>query len=284
MEKSVCSHVFLCSAPPSCTSPLPLSRFLPFLPHQKLSTPTSTFIPHVVASSRVLPFLFLRSSIAVILHSPPVPHLSLSLYLHFSPFLLLINSTWPEPQFSSTLTDFPLRFGVVKVLLRFGTIRRLQGAHRLCWLLLCCVVSCRCWWLFARADLAVFWRNRRSTYPKRWPANSVLWRVPRSQRWAPCVATRRVCYTYTAPLGSRFRYLSHSVPLVSPVSQPVEREGWRWVTPHGGVQSCSMKEAWVGRKFEVDVDIKCRQVWVGSIVYWNLFCCFGRVGCWVLIL
>lgn len=44
------------------------------------------------------------------------------------------------------------------------------------------------------------------------------------------------------------------------------------------------EEAWVGRKFEVDVDIKCRQVWVGSIVYWNLFCCFGRVGCWVLIL
>ena len=286
MEKSVCSHVFLCSAPPSCTSPLPLSRFLPFLPHQKLSTPTSTFIPHVVASSRVLPFLFLRSSIAVILHSPPVPHLSLSLYLHFSPFLLLINSTWPEPQFSSTLTDFPLRFGVVKVLLRFGTIRRPQGAHRLCWLLLCCVVSCRCWWLFCEGRFGGVLKEQEEHISQEMASKfGALAGAAVAAVGALCSYEARVLHLHSSP-GESFQvpFALFSLGLPSPVSQPVEREGWRWVTPHGGVQSCSMKEAWVGWKFEVDVDIKCRQVCVGSIVYWNLFCCFGRVGCWVLIL
>ena len=46
----VCSHVFLYSAAPSCTSPPPPFPLPSLLPHQKVATPSVTFIPHVVSS------------------------------------------------------------------------------------------------------------------------------------------------------------------------------------------------------------------------------------------
>lgn len=66
---------------------------------------------------------------------------------------------------------------------------------------------------------------------------------------ALCSYEARVLHLHSSP-GESFQvpFALFSLGLPSPVSQPVEREGWRWVTPHGGVQSCSMgrKHGWAG--------------------------------------
>lgn len=57
-----------------------------------------------------------------------------------------------------------------------------------------------------------------------------------------------------------------------------EREGWRWVTLDGGLNhrvTCSMEQAWVGRKFEVDVDINVVRSGWGVLFMVISFVTFG---------